>query len=90
MRKPELEKKIHDYILTKYKAEYTGLLEVIENTNEFVLTMGIPSYMCPTTISMETNDEELFLAYVYEELRTRNYMRVEFYKTERTNGSKEE
>lgn len=85
MRRPELELKIRDYIAIIYKAEYRGKFEVIQNGNTYTLQIGLPSYMALTSISYETDDDQEFLDYIFEELRTRNYMRVEFYKVIRTN-----
>lgn len=90
MIKQELEQKILDYIREKYKVYYTGLLEVVKNDSEYSLIIGIPSYMIPTTISGTFLSDELFLNYVYEELRTRNYMRLDIYKVIRCENSREE
>lgn len=84
MRKPELEQKIHDYIKALYKAEYKGRLEVTQEDDIYALTLGIPSYDIPTTISLQTDKEEEFLKYICEELRVRNFMRVYFYSIKRT------
>lgn len=91
MEELELEQQIHDYIKTLYKAEYVGLLKVNKLNPGFSLTIGLPSYMSPTTISSDHVTEEDFLNFIFEELRTRNYMRVEFYKViKEKNDSKEE
>ena len=39
----------------------------------YQLEIGVPSYMCKTTISGDFNTDEDFLNYVYEELRIKNY-----------------
>lgn len=90
MRRPELEEKIHDYIRTTYNANYIGLLEVNQEGTRYKFSIGIPSYMVPTSIIYDTSNDEDFLDHIYEELRTRNYMRLEIYKVIRTNDSKEE
>lgn len=51
-----------------------------------MLILGLPSYMQPTSIAHD-GDDESFLEYIYEELRTRNYIRVYFYKVNRDNGN---
>ena len=80
MRILELEKKINDFITTTYKATYNGLLEVHKENTQYMFILGVPSYMSPTTISIDTEDEEIFLEYIYSELKVRNYMKVYFYK----------
>lgn len=87
MQLPELEKKILDYIKTAYNAEYAGLLEVTKEDTIYTLKIGIPSYMSPTTITIDTDSEDSFLEYIYSELKSRNYMRLEIYKIVRTNES---
>lgn len=90
MRRPELEQKISDYIVTTYKATFTGLLEVHQYDTIYKFVLGVPSYMVPTQIVCDLGNDESFLDYIYEELRTRNYMRLEIYKVVRTNESREE
>jgi len=90
MRRKDLENKIHDYIKNLYKAEYIGLLRVEQEGISYVFTLGMPSYMVPTTIGYDTESDQEFLDFIYEELRTRNYMRLEIYKVIRTNDSREE
>jgi len=90
MRQQELEKKIADYILEIYKAEYIGLLNVFKDDDIYSLHIGIPSYMMPTKLSGQFDNDNQFLDYIYEELRKRNYMRIYFYKVERNKNSIEE
>jgi hypothetical protein len=90
MQKPELVEKILDYITNLYKANYIGTIELEYEDNTYKLTLGIPSYMSPTVIIGSFSKDEEFLHYIYEELRTRNYMRLEIYKVNRTNDPKEE
>ena len=52
--------------------------------------IGIPSYMAPTQIAIDCNSDDEFLNYIYSELRSRNYIRLDIYKTLRTNDSREE
>ena len=90
MQEEELLEKILDYIKTTYKAEYTGRASVKKNGTEYIFRIGIPSYMSPTSIagSFETDDQ--FLEYIYEELRTRNYIRLYIYKVTREKAPNEE
>lgn len=90
MQRPDLENKIHDYIKTLYKAIYKGLLLVEQEGDIYTFTIGIPSYMIPTVTNYESNNDTEFLEYIYEDLRVRNYMRLEFYKVVRTNETREE
>lgn len=91
MEEQELEQKILDYIKTIYKAEYIGLLKVTKLNPGYQLVIGVPSYMFPTIISSDHTTDEEFLNYIYEEIRVRNYLRIEFYKVIREkNDSREE
>ena len=90
MRDEELEKKIHDCIIKLYNAKYTGRLEVIKNVGYYTLILGIPSYMLPTHIGLQTDDPEEFLSYVEEQLRESNFMRVYFYKIIRRDAKRTE
>lgn len=90
MLRPELVEKILDYIKTLYKAEYIGFIQVTQVDNVYQLKMGLPCYMVPTSNIYETDSDEEFLNFIYEELRTRNYMRLDIYKTIRTNDTREE
>lgn len=90
MRRQDLEKQILDYIKTLYKAEYIGLLLVTQIDSTYIFKIGIPSYMVPTSIIYDSNSDDEFLKNVYEELRTRNYMRLDKYKTVRTSDTREE
>lgn len=90
MRRPELEQKILDYIKTTYKADYIGRLEVIQNDDIYTFLIGVPSYMVPTANHYECNSDDEFLTYIYEELRTRNYMKIDKYQVIRTPNVREE
>lgn len=90
MQQLELVQKIRDYIKDCYKADYVGLLEVDKTDSIYKFSIGIPSYMSPTTIGIDCDTDEEFLEYIYKELRTRNYMRLDKYKVIRTNDSREE
>lgn len=85
MRLTELEEKILDYMKTLYKAKYKGRLEVHKNNTEYTVIIGVPSYVTPTYISIDTDNEDTFLEYIYSELKNRNYVRMEIYKVIRTN-----
>lgn len=90
MQRLDLAEMILDYIKQLYKAEYVGLLEVHQDNDMYTLHIGMPSYMMQTTISYQTDSDSKFLNFVKEELRTRNYMRLDIYKVNRKNDSKEE
>lgn len=83
MSEQELEQAIHDYIMTLYKAEYKGLLEVNKKNSEYIFKIGLPSYMQPTSIAINADTDEEFLDFIKEELRVRNYMRLYIYKVTR-------
>ncbi len=83
MERPELVQMILDYIKTLYKSEYEGSINVTQNDNIYRLNLGLPSYMNPTSIACDADSDEEFLEYIKEELRTRNYMRVYFYRVNR-------
>ena len=80
IREEELENKIRDYITNVYKATYNRRLEVKNTDGIYTLILGVPDDLIPTSISFQTEDSQAFLDYVYEELRTRNYMRTYFYQ----------
>lgn len=93
MLRQDLVNEILDYIKTLYKAEYTGRIEVEQNDDIYSLLMGIPSYMTPTTTfytATSDNKDDEFLNFIYEDLRTRNYMKLVKYKVVRTPYVKEE
>lgn len=88
MEEAELEQVISDYLTTLYNCTYNGLLEVTKQSLDegwlYTLSLGIPSYMCKTTISGEFQSDIEFIDYIKEEIRTRNYVKVYFYKVNRT------
>lgn len=90
MQEQELEAKIHDYIKTLYNAEYTGYLKVEKIGSGYTFSIGIPSYMMPTTISFDCETDQEFLDFIYLELKKRNYIRQESYKVLRTSQTREE
>ena len=73
-----------------YQAKYTGYIKVEYLNPGYKLILGIPSYMIQTSFAINCETEEEFLEYVYSELRSRNYIRQEFYKVTRTFNSREE
>lgn len=83
MNNKELEKKIHDFIVKIYKAEYIGRLEVSNQNGMYTLLLGVPSPDFPTTITLQTDDPKEFLAYIEDELKNRDYMRVYYYNVKR-------
>ena len=90
MQQLELINLIRDYIKNWYNAEYTGYLNVDKINGTYIFSIGIPSYMIPTTISIDCDTDEEFLNFIYAELRSRNYIRLEIYKVLRQNDSREE
>lgn len=90
MTTAELEQAILDYIRNWHSADYVGTIEVTVENGVYKLALGIPSYMCLTTIGGEFSSDEDFLNFIYEEIRKRNYMKVDFYKVYRTETIREE
>lgn len=90
MTELELEQAIRDYITILYKACYIGWLKVNKLNPGYKLSIGVPSYMFPTTIAGDFETDDSFLSYIYEELRVRNYMRVYFYQVKRMPSNNEE
>ena len=84
MKRPDLVQKILDYILSTYKAEYINEVLVNQDENIYTFSIAIPDRLIPTTISGQFDQDQDFLDFIYEELRTRNYMRVYFYEVNRT------
>ncbi len=69
----------------------TPLLHTPENiATTYKFTIGIPSYMVPTTIVIQCYSDNEFLNYIYSELRTRNYIRLDIYKVTRNSDTREE
>ena len=85
-----LEKKICELIKINYEAVYTGYLKVDHLNPGYKLSIGIPSYMTPTTIATDIDSEEEFLKFIDKELKTRNYLRQEYYKVIRTSNNRPE
>ena len=79
-----LEKRICELIKDNYEATYIGRLEVEHLNPGYKLTLGIPSYMMPTTIATDIDDPEEFIKFIDKELKSRNYLRQEYYKVIRT------
>lgn len=79
----DLEDKIHDYIRNLYKKEFIGELIVTYKDGIYELSLGIPVADIPTKISLQTDDEEEFLKYICNELKSRNYNRVEYFVIKR-------
>ena len=90
MRRQDLEQMIHELIRTEYNATYIGRLEVEQTDSEYRLTIGLPSYMAPTTMAINCETDKEFIDFITSELKTRNYMRLDIYKVTRTPHSREE
>lgn len=90
MEEHELEQLILDYIRTIYNADYVGYIKVIKADGVYTLKLGIPSYMAHTHIAGEFTNDNDFLDYIYKELRERNYVKVYFYKVNRTDATTKE
>lgn len=90
MTELELTQAIRDYIMSSYNANYVGYLIVEKLNPGYKMSIGIPSYMFPTTIAGDFSTDEEFLDFIFKELRERNYMRVDYYKGIRTPNSREE
>lgn len=93
MLREDLVQEILDYIKTLYKAEYVGRIEVQQEGDVYSLLIGVPSYMTPTTThyaATSSDKDAEFLAYIYEDLRIRNYMKIDKYKVVRATTTKEE
>lgn len=90
MRRQDLEQKIHDLIRTEYNATYNGRLEVEQTDFEYRLTIGLPSYMAPTTMAINCELDSEFIDFITSEFKIRNYMRLDIYKVTRTPHSREE
>ena len=89
MERPELVQMILDYIKSLYKANYEGSINVTQIGTTYRLILGLPSYMNPTSIAFDANSDQEFIDFIKEELRTRNYMRVYFYRVNRLKEERE-
>ena len=90
MQEQELAKKIREYIKTLYNADFTGLLEVEKLNPGYKCILGIPSYMAQTSIATDIDDEAGFLNFIEKELKSRNYIRQDYYNVIRTSYTREE
>lgn len=90
MSETELVNNILAYIKLIYKADYVEYISVEKLNPGYKFKIGIPSYMMPTTLATDIDDETIFLDLVYTELRTKNYIRNFYYKINRTDASKDE
>lgn len=90
MQEIELANEILDWIRNCYNAEYIGLLTVEKLNPGYKFTIGIPSYMFPTTIATDLNTDKEFLNFIYLELKSRNYIRQDYYRVYRVGNSNEE
>lgn len=90
MLRPDLATTILGYIETTYEASYTGLLTVNQEDDVYKFTIGVPSYMVPTVMITQADTDADFLTFIREELRHRNYMRLEIYKVIKTDETIEE
>ncbi len=79
----ELEDKIHDYIKNLYKRKFVGSLKVKKENGIYELIIGIPVEDIPTTISLQTDSDDEFLEYVCNELKSRNYIRTQYFTIKR-------
>ena len=57
---------------------------------EYRLTIGLPSYMAPTTMAINCELDSEFIDFITSEFKIRNYMRLDIYKVTRTPHSREE
>lgn len=80
MRREDLEQRIHDFFHKEYEASYNGRMEITQEGSIYSFLLGVPSYMAPTHISMETESDEDFMKFLEQELKSRNYVRVHFYR----------
>lgn len=85
-----LEKKICELISQIYQANYIGYLKVEYLNPGYKLILGIPSYMAQTSIATDIDDEVEFIDFIEKEIKSRNYLRQEYYKVIRTSGTIEE
>jgi len=85
MSEIELVNNILACIKFLYKADYIGCISVEKLNPGYKFKIGIPSYMMPTTLVTDIDDENVFLNLVYTELKTKNYIRNFYYKINRAN-----
>ncbi len=73
-----------------YQAKYTGYIKVEHLNPGYKLILGIPSYMAQTSIATDIDDEAGFLNFIEKELKSRNYIRQDYYNVIRTSYTREE
>lgn len=85
-----LEQKICEIMTQVYQAKYTGYIKVEYLNPGYKLILGIPSYMAQTSIATDIDDEAGFLNFIEKELKSRNYIRQDYYNVIRTSYIREE
>jgi len=56
------------------------VITVSNDNGLYIVKIPIPSAIAPLTISMETDDENAFLAYIHKELGKRYIIRTYYYQ----------
>ena len=75
MSNQELETTVRGLILKVYGAVYNDKLHVENKDGIYSLWIPILSWMDPTVLSIETDDENVFLKFIEDELKKRNYVK---------------
>lgn len=90
MQVQELEQQIRDFIKSWSNAEFVGYLKVEKLNPGYKFIIGIPSYMAQTSIATDIDSPEEFLEFIKQELKSRNYIRQDYYRVYRMKDSREE
>lgn len=85
-----LELKIVDFIQCEYKAEFIGNLKVIISEYEYCLELITNNPMNPIVICSQSTTDDEFYNFIIKEIQSRNLIKVDYLKLEKTNERKSE
>lgn len=86
MQRIGLAQQILDYMKSLTNAEYMGLLTIDQDDTIYTFTVGLPSYMAPTTISGSFESDSSFLEYLKTEIKKKRLYAPNYYKVVRIEG----
>lgn len=85
-----LELKIVEFIEYKYKATFIGSLKVIIENTEYCLELITNNPMNPIIICSQSTNDDDFYNFIIKQIASRDLIRVDYLKLEKTNDRKSE
>jgi len=83
----ELETIIKEYIELNYQAKYIAKLKVVKLNPGYELRLDLFNWMVPMTLQCDFEKDTDFLDYVFKEIKSSNFMRVEYSRLNLTKNS---